>query len=245
MQINWFTVIAQVINFLILVWLLRRFLYKPILDSIDERETKITSQLHEAEAKKAEAKKEQDEFIHKNQQFDQQKQELMDGVLNEAKEVKHKLFEEARNEANALRTKLETTFKEMQERANNEIVQKTQQEVFAIARKTLTDLSSVSLEEQSTIIFISKLKDLKEEERKHFMEAFKTVDTPILVQSAFELPKHNQDTIKSTLSEILGVKTEIQFKTSPKLISGIELTTSGYKLAWSISEYLNALESTI
>ena len=54
MKINWFTVIAQVINFLILVWLMKRYLYKPVLNAIDEREKKIAAQLADAEAKKAE-----------------------------------------------------------------------------------------------------------------------------------------------------------------------------------------------
>ena len=57
MLINWFTVCAQAINFLILVWLLKRFLYKPILHAIDEREKGIATQLADAEAKKAEAQK--------------------------------------------------------------------------------------------------------------------------------------------------------------------------------------------
>jgi len=38
MLIDWFTVVAQVINFLILVWLMKRFLYKPILNAIAARE---------------------------------------------------------------------------------------------------------------------------------------------------------------------------------------------------------------
>ena len=37
MLIDWFTVGAQALNFIILVWLLKRFLYKPILDAIDAR----------------------------------------------------------------------------------------------------------------------------------------------------------------------------------------------------------------
>ena len=46
--------ISAIINFLILVWMLKRFLYKPILDAIDEREKGIARQLADAEAKKAE-----------------------------------------------------------------------------------------------------------------------------------------------------------------------------------------------
>ena len=57
MPIDWFTVVAQAINFLILVWLLKRFLYKPILHAIDEREKGIAAQLAQAEAKKAERKR--------------------------------------------------------------------------------------------------------------------------------------------------------------------------------------------
>jgi F-type H+-transporting ATPase subunit b len=65
MKINWFTVIAQIINFFVLVWLLRRFLYKPVLKAIDERENKIASELKDAKAKETEAKKEQAEFLGK------------------------------------------------------------------------------------------------------------------------------------------------------------------------------------
>jgi F-type H+-transporting ATPase subunit b len=245
MQINWFTVIAQVVNFLVLVWLLRRFLYKPILDAIDERENKISSQLLDAESKKAEATKEKDEFIRKNELFDKEKDELMTNVQNDVKSIKIKMLEEARIEANTLRTKLEDTFQIMQESAHGEIAQMTQNEVFAIARKTLADLSSVSLEEQSTRVFIKKIKDLSEEERKQFIEAFKSDDSNILVQSTFGLDDKMQNDIVIAVNEILGNKPNIQFKTSPTLISGVELSTSGYKVAWSISEYLNSLEHNI
>ncbi len=244
MQINWFTLIAQIVNFLLLVWLLRRFLYRPILDAIDERENKIAAQLNEAETKKAEAKREQDEFASKNEQFDQQRDERMNAAVTEAKDAKLKLLEAARNEANALRSKLETTYKEMQESGKSEIVQRTQQEVFAIARKTLSDLASVSLEEQATIIFLDKLKALKGSDQQQLKDAFNSGDKNILVQSTFELPDESQQDIITTVNEILG-KTKIEFRTSPHLISGIELTTSGYKLAWSITEYLNSLENSI
>ena len=54
MLIDWFTVGAQTINFLILVWLMKRFLYKPILHAIDAREERIAKELADADAKKAE-----------------------------------------------------------------------------------------------------------------------------------------------------------------------------------------------
>lgn len=245
MDINWFTVIAQIINFLILVWLLKRFLYKPILKAIDEREERIKSQLNDADAKKAEAKKEQDEFIQKNEEFDQQKEQRTNEMLSEAKAAKSKLFDEARKEAEALRAKLEAASKEMVENVKSEIVLNTQKEVFDISRKTLLDLASVSLEEQATAVFIGRLKELNEEEKKKFKEAFASGKPLILVQGAFALPEKKQTEISNIVNEVLGAEAQYQFETSPKLISGIELVANGYKLAWSISEYLNSLERNV
>jgi F-type H+-transporting ATPase subunit b len=245
MKINWFTVIAQIINFIVLVWLLRRFLYKPVLKAIDERENKIASELKDAKAKETEAKKEQAEFLEKNEKFDQQKKKLMDNVIAETNEDREKLLEEASNEAAVLRSKLEKSLNAMQESLEHDIVQKTQEEVFAIARKTLKDLSSISLEEQSVTMFVNRLKELKNEEKKKLIQAFKAGSNSILVQTAFDLPSKQQIEIQNAVNEILDTKTQFQFKTVPELIGGIELSSNGYKLAWSISEYLSSIQKSI
>ena len=245
MKINWFTVIAQIINFLILVWLLKRFLYKPILKAIDEREEKIAAQIKDAEAKDVTAKKEQAEFQKKNETFDKEKKEFRDKAIAETNVERQKLLEDARNEATELRSKLDKSLKEMQENLNSDIAQKTQQEVFAIARKTLADLASLSLEEQSANIFIKRLNDLKKEEKKKFIDILKSDSKPILVQSAFDLPEKQQADIKNAVNDILGMNTKYQFKTTPELISGIEISSNGYKIAWSISAYLDSIQKNI
>jgi F-type H+-transporting ATPase subunit b len=201
--------------------------------------------LKDAKAKETEAKKEQAEFLKRNEKFDQQKKKLMDNVIAETNGEREKLLEDARNEAAVLRSKLGKSLDAMQENLEHDIAQKTQEEVFAIARKTLKDLASMSLEEQSVNIFINRLKESKNEEKKKLTKAFKTGSNSILVQTAFDLPSKQQTQIESTVNEILGSKTQFQFKTVPKLISGIELTSNGYKLAWSISEYLSSIQKSI
>ena len=73
MLIDWFTVIAQVINFLILVWLLKRFLYRPILNAIDAREKRIAAEIADTSPNNADAMKQREEFQHKNEEFDKQR----------------------------------------------------------------------------------------------------------------------------------------------------------------------------
>ncbi len=49
MAIDWITVSAQIVNFLILVWLLKHFLYQPIIRAMDRREQRVSERLNEAQ----------------------------------------------------------------------------------------------------------------------------------------------------------------------------------------------------
>lgn len=245
MQINWFTVIAQIVNFIILVWLLKRYLYKPILSAIDEREKKIVAQIADADAKKAEAIKEQAEFKQNNEKFEQEKKALMDKAVAETNAQREKLLEAARNDANTLRTTQEKAINDKQQELNNDIAQKTQTGVLAISRKVLADLASVGLEEQMADIFIKKLSGLNEDGKKQFDNAFKSAPGMVIVKSAMALTEKEKVDIKNAINEIVGAAPQCQFQVAPELISGIELTSNGYKLAWSVAAYLDSFEKNI
>src|SRR5580692_2862485 len=105
MLIDWFTVGAQVLNFLILAWLMKHFLYKPVLDAIGAREKLIATELADAAAKKAEAQKDRDEFQHKNEEFDQQRAVLLTKATDEAKAQRQRLLDAARQESDGARSK--------------------------------------------------------------------------------------------------------------------------------------------
>ena len=76
-------------------------------------------------------------------------------------------------------------------------------------------------------------------------EALKTASDPALVRSAFDLPAEQRAAIQNALNETFSAEIRIRFETSPDLISGIELTTNGQKVAWSIADYLASLEKGV
>jgi len=160
MLIDWFTVGAQLLNFLILVWLLKRFLYKPVLQAIDAREKLIASELANADLKKAEAQKEHDEFDTKNKMFDEQRSALMAKAATDAKVEHERLLDLARKDLDSARSKQESSMKDDQARLAGEITRRTTGEVFGIARKVLADLATVSLEERMGEVFTRKLREL-------------------------------------------------------------------------------------
>jgi F-type H+-transporting ATPase subunit b len=245
MLADWFTIVAQALNFLILVWLMKRFLYKPVLDAIDEREKRIATELANADAKKAEAQKEHDEFQHKNTEFDQQRAALLSKATDEARAEGQRLLEEARKAAVDLSSKRQEALKNEEQTLHQAIRQRTQQEVFAIARKALQDLATVSLEERLGEVFTRRLRELNGKAKEALGEAIKTASDPAVVHSTFGLPAEQRAAIQNALNETFSAEVRVQFETAPDLIGGIELTTNGQKVAWSIADYLTSLEEGV
>ncbi|MDZ4729587.1 MAG: F0F1 ATP synthase subunit delta [Xanthomonadales bacterium] len=243
MLIDWFTVGAQVLNFLILVWLMKRFLYKPTLHAIDEREKRIAAELADAGAKKAAAQKERDTFRQKNEEFDQQRTALMSQAKDEVLAERQRLIGQAHEAANKLSAKRNETLKNDALNLNQAIIHRAQHEVFAIARKALMDLAEVSLEERIGEVFIARLREMDGPAKQRMAEAIRTA--PVLVRSAFELPASLREAIEHSLNEILASEVQFRFETAPDLVSGVELSTNGQKVAWSIAEYLKSLERGI
>jgi len=242
MLIDWFTVGAQALNFVILVWLMKHFLYKPILNAIDTREKRIATELADADTKKAEAQKDRDEFQHKNEEFDQQRAALLSQATSEAKTERQRLLEEARQAADALSAKRQETLRNDAQSLNQAISRRTQQEVFAIARKALTDLATTSLEERVGDVFIRRLRETNGQAKAVLAAALKTASDPAIVRSAFDLPVEQRVAIQNAINETCSAEVNVQFETAPDLISGIELVTNGQKLAWSIADYVASLE---
>ena len=245
MLIDWFTVGAQVLNFIILVWLLKRYLYKPILNAVDAREKRIAAELSDADAKRAEAKKEREEFQHKNEAFDQQRAALLSKATQEAAAERQRLLDEARRVADDLSAKRAETLQTEADNLDQAILQRTQDEVFAIARKALTDLAGASLEERICDVFLDRLRNMDADSKAGLGKALTTASEPAVVRSAFDLPPAQRGAIRKALNEMFSADIHIRFETAPNLVSGTELISNGQKVAWSIADYLSALEKSV
>ncbi len=245
MLIDWFTVGAQVLNFVILAWLMKRLLYQPILDAIDAREKRIAAALADAAAKEAKANKERDELKRKNDDFDQQRAALLSQATKDADAERKRLLEEARQAADAQATRRQDALRADTQRLNQALVSRTQQEVFAIARKALADLASDSLEERVAAVFARRVRELGDPDKEKIANALATATGPALVRSAFDLPAEQRATIQAAVNEAFSTDVALSFETAPQLVAGVELSVNGQKVAWSIAGYLASLQAEV
>jgi F-type H+-transporting ATPase subunit b len=245
MLIDWFTVAAQAVNFLVLVWLMKRFLYKPILLAIDAREERIALEIADADAKQAEAKKAGDNFLTKNESFDSERASLLTKAVDEANAERQRLLSLAAKAADDLSAKRRESLKSAAARLHEAIGQRTRDEVFAISRKALVDLANASLELQMAEVFIRRLSEIDDESKEILGGALKSATEPAVVRSAFDLAPEQCAAIRTAINETFSAEISVQFDTAPDLVCGIELTGNGQKVSWSISNYLADLEKSV
>ena len=245
MLFDWFTFGAQTLNFLMLVWLMKRFLYKPILSAIDAREKRIALTLADAAEKQAQAQKERDEFEQKNAAFAQERNSQLQKLQDEIKAERQRLLAEARQTADALRVKKREALTSELQTLHEDIARRSREEVLAIAQKVLADLADLSLEERMSAVFTDRLRNLDDHAKTDLATALNAASNPVCVRSAFELSAQQRTELENALNEAFSGDIQLQFNTAPELISGIELTANGWKLAWNIADFLAALEQCI
>ena len=245
MLIDWFTVVAQIVNFLVLVWLLKRFLYKPVLDAMDKRERTVVAQLRDAEALKAEAEKQRESFRLAQEAFEGQKQAALREVQAEAEATRARLLEEIRRESETLRKKWLATLQEERDTWQEELAARVQREIFAIARQTLRDLAGEELEQRIAHVFLGRIKALAREEKSRLVSCLEASQHPATIRSALDLPDSVRTGIEETIKATLSPKAQLRFQTDPELLAGIELALDGHKIAWSIEGYLSSLEESV
>jgi len=239
MLIDWFTVVAQTANFLILVWLLKRYLYRPILNAIDAREQGIAAQLADAAEKSAQALAEREEFIQKNKGFDANRGVVLGQLTAEVAAERERLYEAARRDADSLRARQQDGLQREYQSLSTELARRIQSEVFSIARQTLKDLAGATLEERMAQVFVARLQQMDAETKL----ALHSPDAR--VHSAFELTPAQRATIESAVKVVLGADIQVSFELAPGLVSGLELIVQGQKIAWSVNDYLASLEKSV
>lgn len=244
MLIDWFTVIAQALNFLILVWLLKRFAYQPVLQAINQREQRIAAQLAAAAAAQAAATAERETLSRKAEELEKHRVALLDQVTQEAQAMRTKLLEQARQDADARRAHLLAALSAERVDLKSELGSKVRAAVLEIADGTMRSLAHVALNEAMVDVFLEHLQLLSETDRR-VLGAVGATSTTALVRSAFELAPQTRARIQAAVGALGKPDARVQFETAPDLVCGIELQVAGHKLAWSVGDYLEGLQSGI
>ncbi|MDO9084852.1 MAG: F0F1 ATP synthase subunit delta [Anaerolineaceae bacterium] len=242
MLIDWFTIIAQIFNFIILVLLLRKFLYRPILKVMQEREERIRSHLDDADEKQRQAQEQISLYQQKNQGWNEEREELLRDAKHEVENTRKQLMKKVRQDVEEHQSHWDQAVEREKIEFLDSLRKKISQQTFNAVRRVLNELANVELEAHISKVFIDRLKNMDENQVTDYREAIEKSDTDVLVRSAFSLPDQTREQIEAAARKQFLNSQPVKFEIDPELVCGIELRAAGYKLVWSIAEYLERLE---
>jgi F-type H+-transporting ATPase subunit b len=245
MQIDWLTVAAQIVNFLVLVWLLKRFLYRPIMGAMAGREARIAERLQEARAKREAAEAEERKYHEQQAELERQREELLEAAGREAQEEARRRREEALEET---RKAKHAWLQELEEEKGNflEETQKLAAERFLeLARHALADLADAHLEDQMVAALARRLREIDESALEKLRRAAIEAEERVVVQSRFGLSAERRRELTRVIHEMIGESIEVAYLRSDGLRCGIELAAGGERVVWTLEAYLDKLEAEL
>jgi F-type H+-transporting ATPase subunit b len=260
MQIDWFTFFAQIVNFLILVLLLRRFLYGPITDAMDAREAKIAERFREAERREADAQQEMARFRAQRETLDQQRESLLAEAESAADARRHDMIGEARDEVESMLSRWYDEVEHEREILLHDVRQQLGTLVVKLSDRVLSDIADGSLEAKSVSRFVAQLGALPAPERHALVASGGRFDQDVIVCSATELAYEQRQAIIEALGRLLDEEAHangdqprpaypdeigVQFEEDPALLCGVELRVRDRRVGWSMRDYLNAFEDEL
>ena len=245
MQIDYFTIFAQIINFLILVFLLRHFLYRPVTKLMEEREQKMVSRLQDVEKKKNEAELELESSRKMLQDLSSKRDMMMSSAAQDAQILGADLMKKAREEGSASSANWYRDLQAQEATLLGDLNRRAGIEIYAIARRALQDLANADLESQIINLFIKRLQNMDKSESEMILEFYKSIDQEITVRSSFAINEEMRQKIQETVRNQTGIEAIMQYEIAPELICGVEMDSHGIRVSWSIAGYLNTLQADL
>ena len=213
MLVSPFTVIAQIINFLILVALLKRFLYKPIITAMEKREREIVRRLEEAALQIEDAKAKAQLYRQKQQELEEQKESWLAEAKDEVDREKQQLKQQARIEVNEERSKWYQALQREKTNFLQDLRHKIGQQITATTRKILADLANTDLEEQIVSTFIDRLNNLEDSDLKAIQTALRSNLKPaVTIRSGFPISPEKSDRLLNILQKQSAEEVEASVK---------------------------------
>lgn len=241
MHIDWFVFFCQVFNFLLLVYLLKRFLYGRIIKAMDEREAKIAARFAEAQELKEKADQAVELYEKRNQMLDEAQDKMLNEAAMAAEAKRKELMEGVRRDVEQLKARWQDMLLREQNAFFGELRQRAAKQLYETARRALGDLAGADLEERIVDEFIRRISSLDAEKSVQLRDAIQVGGNQVTVQSAFGLSETKKAQLEQALKKQISNGFTLRYIRQPEIVSGIELRVNGHKIAWSFNEYLETL----
>jgi len=226
MQIDWWTLFFQTVNFLILVWLLQRFLYRPVLAIIDRRRKETDSLIDAAKLAREDAERERQDLLDERKAIGLEREAMLADAKHDADDVRKNLIAEAHEQTERMLTEARSQLAREREDAAIELHRHAAKIAVGLAGHVLQAIAKNDLDDAFFDAAIASLNSLPDEERASLRQDIERAGTgtpSIHMVTARPLGAEQKARYEDALAGLLGHKPAISFAVDDGLIAGLEL----------------------
>ena len=241
MLIDWPTVSFQIINFLLLIVLLKRFLYGPIIDAMDKREQQVAARLAEAVKKEKIATERAADLAREQENFAKTRESLLLQVKEEVEEWKNNALDHLQVEVDEKRNSWKSVIAAEQKHFLQKLKRIINRNVFVIAKKALADLADEELEARLIKNFIAKIG-----QKEPALDALPSASSSqIRCTTGFVLSTLQKEKLEMAFKPFVHEGGEMSYAQDRDLGFGLKLYSEDQKWEWNLDRYLSDLETEI
>jgi F-type H+-transporting ATPase subunit b len=237
-ELNWTTFFLEIINFLVLVWILKRFLYKPVLEAISQRKAVIDKTLADAKGKEAEAQTFVQQYQNRLADWEGEKAKLRAAV---AEEISAQRAQQMAALDNALKQERERV-RVLEDRRLNELQNKSEEAGIAkgvqFTARLLARAASPELEARLVALALEDLPRLPAEQLQELRSVCRQPGTQIKISSAFPLAAPQRSLILQKLKEVTQDSVAVEFNEDDRLLAGLRISVGPWVLRANLEDEL-------
>lgn len=246
MSIDLFTFFAQMFNLLLLLYLLRRFLYLPVLKAVDERQKFIERELKKAASSHKEALRLEAECKQKMAEIDAQKQNILSQTRAEAAVLAEKLANEAKAQFEADKSQWKQRLAGEQKTFELAMQNLILEHFNKLADGALKQMADVSLNDLMLNKLKEKISALPVRKKQEFAAAYQN-KKQLFVRSAQKISAEQKQKVKDFLRVQLELpeETKFKFEVDKKLVCGVALQADEQLIDWNLASYMNEFQKNM
>jgi F-type H+-transporting ATPase subunit b len=238
MQLSWSTFVLEIVNFLVLVWILTHFLYRPVLAVIARRRDAIDRQIADAAAAKAEAETLQERYQGRIDAWNDERRKAIEALNRELDQTRAARLADLEKVLDAEREKAQAADSAREADARRRAEHEALVQAARFAARLLERIAGRETETKLADLALDELAALPAERAQEIRAGAPDSPGPAIVSSAFELPPAQREALASALETLLSGRPRFEFKIDPSLVAGLRVTIGPWVLGLNLRDEL-------
>jgi F-type H+-transporting ATPase subunit b len=238
LELNWSTFLLEILNFLVLVWILKRFLYRPVLDVIARRRAAIENKLAEAEQLHTDADALKDQYENRLSSWQQERQQAMDKLRHEIEANRLQQLGDLKQELAQEEEKIRVAGARKEKQLLREIEQRALHQAAEFASRLLAEAAGPELENRLLDLLLDGLSTMPADQISALGSKWGELPERILVSSVYVLAGDKRHRLEDTLNRVTGLSVPVHYEQDAELLAGLNITIGAWVLQLNVRDEL-------